>query len=262
MTAASRNLRTIGVMFAVAGLLGLLFSLVVPSIARAAASNHGLEIDLGNGFTTDPHGTVVDTSRLAPGLTVSGTFGVRSDYAGDSDLDLKFVDVSAHNGCPPAAVASGDPCPQGPGDLRDELVFDVAVGDSRDGPFTSAWSGYAAELENDVSIRGTVHESQPRWVRLSATLPLSAGDETENDQFGFGLRVTLTSSSGAEGLTVKKEPPRTGRLAVAATGASVALLGVAALALIACGVIALLTGRSSRASRRSAASDEAEHRTE
>jgi hypothetical protein len=260
MNPAGRNVRTLGVMFAVAGLLGLLFSVVVPPIARAA-SNHRVEIDLGNGFTTDPHGTVVDTSRLAPGRTVSGTFGVRSDYAGDSDLDLKFVDVSAHNGCPPAAVAS-DPCPQGPGNLRDELVFDVAVGDSRDGPFTSAWSGYAAELENDVSIPGTVHEFQPRWVRLTATLPRSADNETENDQFGFGLRVTLTSSSGAEGLTVEKEPPRTGRLALAVTGASIALLGVAAMALLACGVIALLTGRSSRGRRRSTASDEAEHRTE
>jgi hypothetical protein len=128
--------------------------------------------------------------------------------------------------------------------LGDELVFDVAVGDSQDGPFTPTWSGHAAELENDVTVPGKVHESQPRWVRLSATLPYSSGNETQRDQFGFDLQVTLTAGSGAEAITVHKNPSTIDRLGLAVTGASIALLGVAALLLIVCGLILLTNGRS------------------
>jgi hypothetical protein len=243
MTPAGRNLRSLGVIFAVAGLIGLLFGAAVPAIAHAA-SGQRVEIDLGSGFTTDPHGTVLDTSRLAPGSSVSGTLGVRSDFAGTSDLNLKFVDITAQNGCAPAQLADGEPCGQGSGQLDDQLVFNVDVGDSRDGAFTPAWSGHAAELEDGVSVPGEVQESQPRWVKLSATLPYSSGNETQNDRFGFGLQVTLTSASGAEAVTVKKNPSTPDRIGLAATGASIALLGVAALLLIGCGLIALMSGRS------------------
>lgn len=242
MTSAARSVRSVAVVFAVAGLLGLLFSVVLPQIARAA-SNQPVEIDLGGGFTSDPRGTVLDTSRLAPGLTSSGTFGVRSGFAGTSDLQLKFVGVSAHNGCAPIHDA-GQFCDQGSGDLENELVFDVAVGDARRGPYASTWSGHAADLEHGVVLHGSVQSTQPRWVRLSATLPASAGNETQNDRFAFALQVTLASSAGTDAITVTKDPSTIERIGLAATGASVALLSIAALLLVACGILALVAGRS------------------
>ncbi|MEP7180163.1 MAG: hypothetical protein ABI775_13840 [Pseudonocardiales bacterium] len=98
-----------------------------------------------------------------------------------------------------------------------------------------------------------IASGQASWVRLTAALPFSAGNETQSDSFGFGVRVTLENTAGStrSRSAVARIPmahrpvARHGVLGLAVTGAQAELLIAAGVVLIA-GGLCVLGGASIR----------------
>jgi hypothetical protein len=175
-----------------------------PGIAGAAGSH--VQIDVvgsGEGFVAQPTGPLVDTSGLAPGRSASGTMGVRSDFADSTDLTVELVDVADDdNGCTHAERAVDDTCGRAQGDLGADLVFTLAVSDSANGTYLRSWTGRAAQLERGVAVTQAVAAGAETWVRLDVDLPSAAGNETQTDTYGFGVRVVVQSDSGGSSVQI------------------------------------------------------------
>lgn len=166
----------------------------------AAASPAGIEVDVaGTGFTASPSANLIDVSRLVPGASASGVLGVRNTTSNPVSVTLQFVDVHAsENGCTHPERAAADGChASGPGQLRDALRFTISLGSGRSGPYSATWTGTVAALQRGVGLGGELPADGTQWVRLTAGLPGSTGNEVQSDTFGFDLRVALSGAGAA-----------------------------------------------------------------
>jgi hypothetical protein len=202
MITTTRGLRVLltAVVAVVGGLL--LWVLVPGGAASAAAPTVWINLPAqGAGFTTTPSTPLLDMTRLAPGLTTTGDMGVRNGSTGTVDLALQFVNVTSdENGCTHAELAMPGGCSAGPGQLADKLVFSVDVADSQNGTYVPQWTGSAAGLEGGVQVATGITSGTEKWLRLSAGLPMSVGNEVQSDTFGFDLKVVLSGPGGGLGV--------------------------------------------------------------
>lgn len=168
-----------------------------------AASNDAVQVAVGSApFTDHPAGGLFDVSGLAPGGSTSVTFGVRTAATTAEALSLRLVSTrNDENGCGTAEAAVDRTCAGATGELGLELTFALAAAPSRGGPYRQVWQGSAATLDSGVATGASVEARADKWLRLTATVPASAGDEIEGDAFRFALRVQLTVS-GAGGVTI------------------------------------------------------------
>ena len=227
--------------------------MVIPRVAGAATDSGRLEVDMsdGAGFTIHPQGTLIDTTRLAPGRTATGTMGVRNGSADPADLRLKIIDVTdLDNSCTRAESVVDPACGSGVGQIGSELVFTVALADSHAGRFAETWSGTATQLERGIAVTQGIAAHAARWVRLSVALPMSSGNETETDTFGFAVRVMLQTSFGVEGIQIGGGGVSTdsqgvttqGFLGLPFTGVQAVVLIGAGAFLVACGLLFVVLG--------------------
>lgn len=224
----------------------------------SADSGAGIEINLpahGTGFTRDPSGSLLDVSRMIPGDSASGVMGVRNGSGDPADLTISSDNVeSDENGCEHAELREPGGCSPGKGQLGEKLLFTLGVATSQTGPYTTAWTGNAAELANGVQVGPKIGGGNALWVRMAAALPVSVGNEVQSDTYGFDLRITLESPAGTAalavgGLSASAAGPGSGGTGLAFTGTAVAMIGGAGLLLIVAGVLLMLGVRVSRAGR-------------
>jgi hypothetical protein len=241
----------------VALIVVVLATMLIPGTAGAATRSGRLEIDMsdGAGFTLSPHGALIDTTRLAPGRTTSGTMGIRNGSAGPADLSVQVTDVTdRENGCARAEKLVDPTCGAGAGEIGRDLIYSLATSDTRTGTFSPSWSGSAAQLERGVLISRAIAAGTARWVRMTVALPMSSGNTTQTDTFGFAVRVMLQTSFGVEGIQIggggvsTDSPGVTSQsyLGLPFTGVKAAMLiGVGAL-LVACGLLFVALGGGRR----------------
>jgi hypothetical protein len=246
--------RRVGRIGLVAVVVVLLANTLIPAAASAASPDSGrLEIDMsdGLGFTVNPHGSLIDTSRLVPGHNAAGTMGVRNGSADSADLGLKITDTTdLDNGCTRAERVVDPTCGSGVGQIGRELSFTVALADRRTGPYAPTWTGTAAQLARGISVARGVAAHTARWVRLDVALPSSSGNETQTDTFAFAVRVMLQSSFGVEGIQIggggvstdSHELTTQGYLGLPFTGVKAVMLIGAAAFLVACGLLFVALG--------------------
>jgi hypothetical protein len=186
-----------------------------------AAGDDAVQVAVGGAaFTDHPAGGLLDVSGLAPGGSVSVTFGVRTSATVPESLALTSVSTrNDENGCGAAEAAVDHTCTGRTGELGLELAFTIVAGLGPSGPYRQVWQGSAAMLGGGVGTGVSVAAGADRWIRLTATVPASAGDEIEGDAFLFALRVQLTGSApGGGGVTIGAgHQPASG--GVAGTGA-------------------------------------------
>jgi hypothetical protein len=203
----------------------------------ASATSRGyLRINLGQGFTTAPRGPLIDMTQLAPGLSTSAVMGVHNGFRSTSALYLAFDNVVEHGAAGSARS------------LLDELRINISLGASRSARYTQVWSGSMRQLAHAVAIDDAVRAGTDQWVRVTAALPMTVGDEVESSVIGFGIHVQLDSASGSDGVEVGSQRHHSGLGGLASTGVSVVLLTIGAMLLIGCGVILLWSGRTDRRS--------------
>ncbi len=200
----SGRMRAVGfVLVGVAG-LALLVAILNPGAAEASGEHVSISIVGGDqGFTTHPAGALVDTKGLVPGRSVSGTMGVRSDFAESSELRIQLVEVADDdNGCAPAEAAVDRTCGRDQGELGAALVCTLDVATSEDGTYRPTWTGSATQLAQGVPAAEGIAAGETRWVRLTVNLPFSSGNETQTDTYGFGVQVIVQTTSGTGGVEI------------------------------------------------------------
>ncbi|HKC28032.1 MAG TPA: hypothetical protein VKB75_08460, partial [Jatrophihabitans sp.] len=235
--------------------VGVLAGASIRSLAYTPAASH-MQIALpGVGFTDHPDGSLLDMTRLAPGMTTSGVLGVRNGSGGPANLYLRMVDVKEVDGCP-----DGDAnCSHG--DIRIERVlsFTVEIADSRDGSYRPVWSGSASGLQDAVSVSSGLSNGQVRWVRLSATLPADAGNESQSETLHFGLQVALDGVDGESIQVLGAHAHHRGSsvLGLSLTGARLRMITTVGVLLVAIGLLVFVAGhrRNRRATGRSGSAE-------
>jgi hypothetical protein len=222
--------------------------------AAAASASHGVEVSLpahDTGFTAHPTASLLDVTRMAPGASAHGIMGVRNKTGGVAALTLSVDDVvSSENGCAPAELVFSAGCSaDGPGQLRDELVFRLDTAARQHGRYVPRWTGSAADLGHAVDVSSRLAASGTEWVRLSVTLPESAGNQVESDTFGFNLLVVLQGGSGTAGVSVPgsgTEGAQSGPGGLSDTGVTIRLLVLIAESLATAGLWLSVVGRRRR----------------
>lgn len=189
--------------FAAAGL-----SLLATPPARADSGAGQVLIEVpgdGHGFVHDSTTPLLDFDRLAPGMTTSADLVVENASAATADLSLRATDVADDdNGCLPPEVRAGDTtCGPGGGDLGRWMQFTVSSVDS--GVAHRLWSGTIADLETGAVLEHGVTAGTAQSLRLDATLPHAAGNDTMSDRLGYDLRWTMSSSLGSHSAQVAGE---------------------------------------------------------
>lgn len=236
---------------------------LMQSPAVASTASIGINIpSAGTAFTASPSGTLINVSRLAPGVSANGVMGVRNGSSNPAALSVQFVDVhSSENGCVHPELAMPGGCdPDGPGQLPDALTFSLGTSSSRDGAYNTVWTGSAAELQSGVRVGDDLTAHGTEWVRLTLGLPGSVGNEVQSDTYGFNVLVTLSdpvaagvagSSFGIAGVSTVRGveslgvgPSSAGGLAL--TGVPMMLLIGAGLLLVLCGALVAMGFRERR----------------
>ena len=222
--------------------------------AAAAPAGHGVEVSLpahGTGFTARPTVSLLDVTRMAPGASAHGIMGVRNETGGAATLTLSVDNVvSSENGCAPVELVFPAGCSaHGPGQLRDELQFRLDIADRLHGRYVPHWTGSAADLGHGVRVNSRLPPSGTEWVRLSVTLPESAGNQVESDTFGFGLLVVLQGGRGTAGVSVPglgTQGTQAGPGGLSDTGVAIRLLVLIAESLATAGLWLTVVGRRRR----------------
>jgi hypothetical protein len=246
-----------------ASILASIVAMLCWVAAPASAASGGVEIALPAhqfGFSINPSGSLIDAPRIAPGFSSDGVMGVRNGSDAAADLSIAMVGVTSdENGCTHPEAAQG--CAPGKGQLGAELVFALAVSGAQSATFDPVWTGSAADLQHGVHVANDIGSGAVRWVRLTVSLPMSSGNETQSDTFGFGLRVTLdgpgaSASAGVAGVSTSRdglgghgghEAASAGVDALALTGVPGAMLVGAGLLLLVSGALLVIGFRSRRA---------------
>lgn len=216
----------------------LLAGLFLPQSAGAARDG-GLQVALpGQGFA-GPSGDAFDVRALTPGQSASLVLRVRLPVHVGGELWLRFIDVHEDdNGCTPAEALVDRSCGLGGGELGGALTFAASSASDREGTYTVRWVGTVADLQRGADI-GMLLPNAARWIRLTAALPTSAGNDVQSDSLAFRLRVELQTTQGVAGVAVG--PGGTshdhGGLPLAYTGVSTALLVLGGLMLLSAGAL-------------------------
>ncbi len=258
---AARGRRAVGAVSIVVSVIALLTGVLIGADPAGAAAQSGrLEIDMsdGAGFTVSPHGALIDTDRLAPGRAAAGTMGIRNGSSDPADLSLQVTDVTdRENGCTAAEKLVDRTCGVGVGEIGRDLIFGLATSNTRTGTYWPSWSGTAAQLKRGVLVTQAIAPGTAQWVRMTVALPMSSGNVTQTDTFGFAVRVMLQTSFGVEGIQVgggavspdSHSVMTQGYLGLPFTGVQgVLLTGIGAF-LVACGLLFVVLGSVRRRSK-------------
>lgn len=159
----------------------------------------------GHGFVHDSSTPLLDFDRLAPGMTTSADLAVMNASANAADLTLTATNVvNDDNGCLPPEIRAGDTtCGPGGGELGHWMQFTVSSVDS--GAVHPLWTGNIDDLEGGAVLERGITPGAVQTLRLDATLPYAAGNDTMSDRLGYGLRWTLSSSLGSDSAQVAGE---------------------------------------------------------
>jgi hypothetical protein len=172
----------------------------------AAAANRSISIDLGHGWVHDSATPLFDFDRIAPGWTGERTLRVRNDGSGVATLALSAGDiVEAENGCNHPESVVDTSCGGDQGELGHQLQLTVYTDPDGDGVFdtTPAWTGGLYDLRRAAVLAGDVGAHAVTGVRLDATLPDASGNETQTDQVGFDVRLSLEGDTSSGTVEVK-----------------------------------------------------------
>jgi hypothetical protein len=227
------------------------FALVVVCLAAGAAVRsvaqapppHHLEIALpaaGEGFTDAPRHALLDTVRLAPGRGATGVMGVRNTSAGPAELALTMIAIGDDARC-----ATGTACGADRRRMEQLVRFTIAMSRGQHGSYRPVWAGTSGQLARTVHLPGAVDAGAAHWLRLTARLPMNAGNDVQGQGFRFGLRVALDAGVLGTSTTVLGAHHRHGfRVAgLAVTGIRLGLLTMVAAALLLSGIVVTLMGR-------------------
>jgi hypothetical protein len=154
--------------------------------AATTTGDPALQVSVGGAaFTDRPAGPLFAADNLAPGASTAAVLGVRSRGSAEP-LTLRLL--------------PGDSA----GALARAVTFTVEVGDTAAGPFRTVWRGSAAGLGAGVGTGALVGSRADRWIRLTAAVPASSGNEVAGAALHFGLRVQLSAvdGSGTGGVSV------------------------------------------------------------
>lgn len=156
---------------------------LVWAAAAGATRDGSVQVSLaGAAFTERPTGPLFAADGLAPGGATTAVLGVRSNGAAE-ELTVRLLPAS------------------GGGALAGAVRFAVDVGDTATGPFRPVWRGGALALAGGVATGMRVGGGTDRWVRLTAAVPASSGNEIAGATLRFGLRVQL-GGPGSTGVSV------------------------------------------------------------
>jgi hypothetical protein len=249
--------RRLGLLLSLIAGLCLLGGLFGPGTA-SADRNGKVELAIGGRpFTSQPTGPLVDTSRLAPGIGVSATFGVRSRFDVATTMSLQLTNIrDDDNGCGAPEARVDTTCGKGQGDLGHHLIVTIAEAPTRDGQFHQVWQGQALQLTKILSLGVQVPGNTDRWLRLSAAVPASVGNIVESDTFRFGLQLVLAGNgvSGGSGVAGQHtgngngghSGSSSGIGGLAATGFGTTLFVTGGVLLLIAGAVLLSAGRKQR----------------
>lgn len=126
--------------------------------------------------------------NIEPGWSDSENFEIHNDNSQPSALSL-FVDDIADDDSSCTSTSSAAAC--GQGQLGQELLF-TAVLDRNDGrPASTVWHGNVYDLAQRVSLDQDMPAGATWQLRLTAGLPITAGNETQGDSLSFNLEAHL-----------------------------------------------------------------------
>ena len=257
----------------VAVVASLLSGVVLGAAGAQASDTSSIELDVnGSGFTTDPGTPLLALERLAPGVSGSGTVGIRNPDGQPATVHLKWVHVvNRENGCTHSEAdvdhTCGDPG-VGEGELGAALHWTVESATAAAGPYRPVWSGSTADLVAGRDLDVTVPANDAAYLRVTVLLPFESGNETQTDSIAFDALITLsgvgggTTGSGTApgGVTGGGSGVRSGILGeaigpfdslfgnggLARTGVPVLMFAAAGLLLVCCGALIASFARDRR----------------
>ena len=226
--------------------------LAIPAVSAAATPAIGgqVSVNTGSGWTHDPSNALFDFTRIAPGWTATATMAVRNDSDSSAALTWRTTNVvEDENGCNhPESFVDTTCGTDNAGELGKEIVLTVFADPDNNGTFetTPTWSGTIEALTQGGTLASSLGAGDAASYKITATLPSSAGNETQTDRVGFDLAVGLDGAAGVavEGTKITRHGsstlrgiadhlPFTGPMAMrfAAAGVSTLLAGLALLLL-------------------------------
>lgn len=187
--------------YRLAGVAAICAATAILPAGTAAASTQDISVNTGSGWVHDSATPLFDVSRMAPGFDQSATMLVRNDATDAGDLSLSSTDIVEYeNGCMHSEAVVDTTCGALQGELGHELVFSVYADPDNDGTFetTPRWTGTLYDLAKPVDLLNDLAGGGIAGLRVEMTLPHSSGNETQTDQVGFSLRLTLTGAGGED----------------------------------------------------------------
>ena len=247
MNALTRCVFALSVAAALAGPAAI--AVATPS----SASDGQISINTGAGWTQNPSAPLFDATGIVPGWTSSAVLGVRSDASSTTALVLSTTDiVDDENGCTRDESQVDTTCTgTDAGELGHSIVLAVYADPAGDGAFASTptWTGTIDALAQGTTLAPALAPGATNNYKITAELPLSAGNATQSDRIAFDVLVRLNGLPGGvavEGTKFTRHGssplgaiaghlPFTGPLAMrfAAAGLSLLLLGCALVLLAA-----------------------------
>jgi hypothetical protein len=154
----------------------------------------------GLGFRNGPFDPLLLTDGLAPGDSGTAVVGVRSDGGPASDLSLRFLQIADLDPeCSPAEAPVDASCGTGPGELGEDVIFDISADlddDEDDDEFGSpVFSGTVGDLADGIPLGGSLVAGEEWFFRVTARLPLSSGNETMTDSLAFDLEWRISGDT-------------------------------------------------------------------
>jgi hypothetical protein len=172
-----------------------LSAVILPMDAHADTSS--ISVNTGSGWVHDSTTPLFDISKIAPGSSRSATLQVRNDSSDPAQLSLSATGiVEDENGCMHSEAFVDSTCGAFEGELGHELVFSVYLDPENDGTYqvTPAWTGTLYDLASPTALLAALPGGSVAGMRVDMTLPSSSGNETQTDQVGFALRLTLAGA--------------------------------------------------------------------
>jgi hypothetical protein len=148
------------------------------------------------GFVHDTSTPMLNFLKLAPGYSTIGDVQVKNDSTHTAQLALQATDVAEdENGCNGPETRSGDTsCDTAGGELGAWLR--VTVSRETDGSQQTLWSGGLSDLASGVVLADEMPAGAVWPIQMKVELPYAAGNDTQTDRVGFGLKWTASADTG------------------------------------------------------------------